>query len=140
MLHQKESQENTIITEDNMAKIVVIEDDELVCELLKEILTNAGHIVFTAADGVLGMNAVRQHHPDLIITDIVMPNKDGVTVIRELNKEFPATKIIAISGGGFNTPQYYLKIAEQVGSNCVIRKPVDEEDLLKAVDDLLLKK
>jgi YesN/AraC family two-component response regulator len=121
-----------------MATILIIEDDPLVCELIEEILTDAGHrTILTAEDGVIGMEVARTRNPDLVITDIVMPNKDGVTVIRELKELNPKIKTIAISGGGFNTPQYYLKIADQLGAGRVIRKPVDEEDLLAAIDTVM---
>jgi len=120
-----------------MATIVVIEDDSLVCELIQEILEDAGYDVVTAEDGNKGIEVVHAARPQLVITDIVMPNKDGVTVIRELKAELPNLKTIAISGGGFNSPQYYLKIADQLGADRVIRKPVDDEDLLQVISELL---
>lgn len=121
-----------------MALIVLIEDDPLIRELIQEILMNDGHErVITTEDGNEGLAAVRQHRPNLVITDLVMPDKDGAAVIRELKKEFPTLPIIAISGGGFNSSQYYLKIAEQLGSDCIIPKPVDDRVLLQAVNKLL---
>ena len=119
-------------------RVVILEDDPLVCELIREILSEEGFTdLYSASNGVDGLELIRRTCPKLLITDIVMPEKDGVSVIRELKDEFPDLKIIAISGGGFNSPRYYLKIAKQVGCDRIIQKPVSEEELLQAVNKLL---
>jgi DNA-binding NarL/FixJ family response regulator len=119
-------------------KIVIIEDDPLVRKLIHTILTDEDRYeIYVADDGDIGTDLAIKENPDLVITDIVMPHKDGISTIRDLRDKIPSLKIIAISGGGFNTPQYYLKIAKFCGADTIIRKPVDNDELLQAVQELL---
>ena len=78
-----------------------------------------------------------QNPADLIITDLIMPNKDGIGMIIDLKKEFPDVKIIAMSGGGLNKPDGYLKGAKKLGASCTLTKPIDREEMLRAVRDIL---
>ena len=120
-----------------MAAILLIEDDADLRESLKKALQEAGHTVVEAPDGMIGMDLFRNERPDLIITDIIMPNKDGMETIRELRREDPASKIIAISGGPHMIPDYYLDTAQVFGAVRTIAKPFRSEVLLQAVDELL---
>jgi len=79
----------------------------------------------------------REDLPDLVITDIIMPKKEGIEMIMELKKEFPDVKIIAISGGGRNVPETYLPIAKKLGSERTFSKPIDWPELIKTVRKLL---
>ena len=126
-----------------MPKILVIDDEEDIRDVLKELLELEGYQIEIAGDGKAGIKAFRESDPDLIIIDIVMPHKDGVAVIKEIRKENPAVKIIAISGGGkLNPVNYlpeaisttvYLAAADVAGANLTLTKPFNKEELLNAV-------
>ena len=117
-----------------MAKILVIDDEEQMRFLLTRMLTRDGHEVFLAEDGVEGEQTFYQVKPDLVITEIVMPNKDGLEVIMELlklNSQFP---IIAMSGDcSATTANFKLEIAETLGAKYVLLKPFTHEQLLEVV-------
>ena len=116
-------------------QILVIEDDEMVLNMLESMLQQAGYRVASATNGVDGLKRCRRDPADLVITDIMMPQKDGVETIRELRKEFPDVKIIAVTGfrGRFNR----LAAAENVGAHRTLLKPFTQAELLDLVEDLL---
>jgi CheY-like chemotaxis protein len=117
-----------------MAKILVIDDEEQLRDLLKQMLTRDGHEVTTASDGVEGMRAFEQIQPDVVITDIIMPNKDGIEVITELLCKNAKTAIIAISGGRRAiTAEFNLESAELLGVKGILSKPFTREQLREAV-------
>lgn len=118
-----------------MPHILVIEDESDIRNLLKEMLELAGYGVAMASDGAEGIALYRQHSADLVITDIMMPHKDGIETIRELKRDFPNVKIIAITGyrGSFSR----LPAAEVLGAQRTIVKPFTRSDLLNAVSSLL---
>jgi len=120
-----------------MARILIIDDEPQIRSMLKLMLERDGYEVIEAPDGVEGIKVYRQNPADLIITDLIMPNKDGIGMIIELKKEFPDVMIIAMSGGGLNKPDGYLKGAEKLGAACTLTKPIDREEMLKAVKDIL---
>ena len=120
-----------------MARILVIEDDDQVREMLRQSIRNAGHEVVVATDGAIGIQMYRESPADLIVTDIIMPEKDGWEAIVELRKAYPDIKIIAISGGARLGPYSYLAIAKRFGAQRVFAKPIEKAELLKAIDELL---
>nr|MBF0221913.1 response regulator [Desulfobulbaceae bacterium] len=120
-----------------MAHILVIDDDPWIVKIFRQILETEGHTVDTAGDGQEGIEIFRNHQADLIITDMVMPVKDGLRTIIELEKEFQNVKVIAISGGGIIEPDRYLSLAESIGTKKTLTKPIKKEDLLRAVNDVL---
>lgn len=120
-----------------MARIVVMDDDEQVRELLQDILQANNHEVMVAEDGAQGMIKCREFQPDLVITDIVMPEQEGIETISKLRQEYPDLKVIAVSGGGQVAPETYLKIAECMGANRTLPKPFKRKDILDAIDELL---
>ncbi len=120
-----------------MSKILVLEDDAKLRELLREALEAAGHEVSDAADGDAGLKVFRRSPTDLVIADIFMPEKDGLDVIRELKADFPEVKIIAISGGGRLDKDTYLMAASRMGADHVIGKPFEMQDLLDTVREVL---
>ncbi len=120
-----------------MANILVIEDDLDVRRLLRDVLERAGHGVVEAADGAEGIERVRSQPVDLVITDILMPEKEGIETILELKRDWQDVKIIAISGGGRVGPDDYLKSARRVGAQRTFTKPFDPKALLQAVEELL---
>lgn len=121
-----------------MKRILVIDDDIHIQQLLRQILEQEGYHVLDAPDGNKGLELYRQSPTDLIITDIIMPEKEGLETIRELKCEFPDVKIIAISGGGrvFDR-KICLDSAKGLGALRVLAKPLDLKALLKAIQELL---
>ncbi len=120
-----------------MGRILVIEDEAQMRKLLRQVLEDSGYEVEEAPDGLEGMRLYRENPSDLIITDMIMPKKEGMETILDLKLEFPDVKIIAISGGGRVGPEPYLQIAEGFGAERVFTKPFDIKELLSAIKDLL---
>jgi DNA-binding NtrC family response regulator len=116
---------------------MIVEDDTAVRELLREILERAGHEVLDAGNGKEAMALYKISPADLIITNILMPEKEGLETIQELLREDPEIKIIAISGGGQIGPADYLEVARRFGATRTFSKPFDRKELLRAVDELL---
>jgi CheY-like chemotaxis protein len=120
-----------------MTRILVIDDDVEMRLMLKEMLSRAGYEVLEAADGNAGMEMFRSAPTDIIITDIIMPEKDGWETIVELRKDFPEVKIIAISGGDRIGPFSYLMVGKKFGANQVLPKPIKRDTLLRTITQLL---
>lgn len=120
-----------------MAKILIIDDDYQLSAMLKQVLERNGYDVMTAPEGDSGIKMYHEHGADLIITDLIMPGKEGIETIAELVKENPEVKIIAISGGGRVKPDNYLNLAETFGASYSFTKPLDREKLLEAIRELL---
>lgn len=120
-----------------MAYIVVIDDDPKILEIFKLFLENEGHSVVTANNGQEGIDIFRNDQADLVVTDMVMPVKNGLKTIMELGTEFPDIKIIAISGGGIIEPDRYLSLAKCIGIKQTLTKPVTKEQLINAVNEVL---
>jgi len=118
-------------------QILVIEDDLAVRELMLQTLTKAGYQVFAAEDGVEGVNLFREKNPDLVITDIVMPQKEGLQTIIELRQQAPDVKVIAMSGGGRNDNGDYLKLARKFGARKTVTKPFLRDEMLAVVREVL---
>jgi DNA-binding response OmpR family regulator len=120
-----------------MATILIIDDDKSILILIKKRLINEGFNVLTASNGEEGMNLFNDNQVDLVITDIIMPDKDGFVTIVELKKICPDIKIIAMSGGGRGLPEYYLDTAKSFGAQYILEKPFEISDVLEAVHELL---
>lgn len=120
-----------------MARILLIDDDAEVRTTLRAMLEHAGHTVVEAQDGVDGLRAMRTTAPDLIITDILMPEKEGIETIQEIRAECPDIKIIAISGGGVTGRHMFLDVAQKLGADSVLEKPVMLRTLVRSVEALL---
>ncbi len=103
--------------------------------ILEELLTKAGYEVILATDGEDGLIKFREHHPRLVITDIIMPGMDGSEVIVEIMGESPGTRFIAMSAGGELGPDVALAVAESINIHTVA-KPFDPKAILKAVKSL----
>lgn len=120
-----------------MKRILVIDDEDQVRSMLRMTLEDAGYEVEEAPDGEIGLGIFRKKPTDLIITDILMPEKEGIETILELRRDFPDTKIIAISGGGrFKSPNTFLTMAEHFGADRSFVKPIAHKELLAAVKEL----
>jgi CheY-like chemotaxis protein len=120
-----------------MARILLIDDESQIRSMLRLMLERVGYDVIEAADGMEGIKQYRDNPADLIITDLIMPNKDGIGTIIELKKEFPQVKIIAMSGGGVNRPEGYLDGAKKLGATRTLTKPIDRDEMLNAVRETL---
>ena len=120
-----------------MKKILVIEDNLIVRNTMMRILQNAGYTVVTANDGLQGFDMFRKEQPDLVISDIIMPQQEGIGTIRQILAERPGTKIIAISGGGRIGNTDFLQIARKMGAIDALQKPFDPDDLLGRINDCL---
>jgi DNA-binding NtrC family response regulator len=114
-------------------KVLVIDDDQLVRYTLSRILHRNGYDVVTASDGMRAMAVFREERPDVVITDIIMPEQEGIQTITEIRGVQPNAKIIAISGGGRIGNTDFLKIARHLGAFDAIAKPFDPDDLLSRV-------
>lgn len=117
--------------------ILVIDDDESIRLLLRAVLEPEGYQVLEASDGVKGLQEYEKNPTDLVITDLIMPGKEGIETIRDLCREFPGVKIIAVSGGGRIGPDSYLKMAKGVGARRTLRKPFDRNSLVKTVEEVI---
>ena len=114
-------------------KILVIDDDHLVRYALSKILSSNGYEVVTASDGRRGMVVLREEHPDVVITDIIMPEQEGIDTIIQIQRERPGVKIIAISGGGRIRNIDFLDMAQSLGANEVLAKPFEVDELLSCL-------
>ena len=120
-----------------MQRILVIDDEPAIRALLQTLLERGGYDVVTAPDGKKALRSFREAPADLIITDIFMPDMEGLETIRELRNDYPDLQIIAISGGGRTGPESYLKMAEIFGAVRSFTKPVNTDVLLDAVRELI---
>jgi len=120
-----------------MPRILIIEDEVQVRKLTRQMLELEGFEVLEASDGDSGLRTFKQNDIDLIITDIIMPGKEGIETILELKREHPDTKIIAMSGGGRMGPDGYLELARKFGADHTFSKPFDRQELVQAVKELL---
>jgi CheY-like chemotaxis protein len=117
--------------------ILVIEDDEDIRQMICDILDDEGHQTLQAANGVEGIDVLRRY-PEIgiIITDLLMPEKEGIETITEIRKDFPRIRILAISGGGICMPENYLNLAKAMGANATLSKPFGRRELLIALENL----
>lgn len=120
-----------------MASILIIDDEDQIRRMMRTMLERAGYEVADAPNGKEGIEYCRKRLPDLVITDLIMPEKEGLETIIELRQEFPDLKIIAMSGGGRITADSYLGIARKFGAIRTFVKPIDRNDLLTAVEEAL---
>ncbi len=120
-----------------MTRILVVDDEELVRETLCTMLEDAGYETIEAANGVEALHVFDQHEVDLVVTDIFMPEKEGLETIAELRQKKPDVKIIAISGGGGDGNMDYLEYARRFGASSILGKPFLREDVLSVVSAVL---
>jgi two-component system, chemotaxis family, chemotaxis protein CheY len=116
-----------------MPRILIIDDAKLVRDILRQFLVKAGHEVIEAEDGVRGAEIYIQSAPDLVICDLVMPNKDGLETLRELRRVDPAAKVIMISGGVPENNAENIQQARELGAIAFLPKPFARAKLLEAV-------
>ena len=121
-----------------MPRILIIDDDQQFLEYLREILQDAGYQIDAVTDGIRGLELLSENHFDLLITDIFMPEMDGLGVLRELRKKHHRIKIITMSGGGRGIlPTEALDITKAFGITKSIVKPFTKKDILPLVSEIL---
>lgn len=119
-----------------MARILVIDDQQDLLDVLKEMLEGAGHVVELASNGVEGLRCHESHPADLVVTDLHMPEKDGLQTIKELRAKSPNLKMIAISGKDNFMAHTNLESSEMHGADRTFLKPFDTQEFLAAVEEL----
>ncbi len=120
-------------------RILVVDDDVEVREMIKKMLSGQNYDVLLAANGNESMKIIKNEPDiDIVITDIIMPEKEGIETILEIKRDFPHIRILAISGGGRGDPQNYLVLAKGLGADLTLGKPFIKQELLEAVNALLV--
>jgi len=120
-----------------MKRILIIDDEESALDLLRRILEQEGYEVVAAKNGQEGLEIFRKQQFDLVVTDMVMPVKDGLKTILEMRQEDPTIPLIAISGGGAIAKERYLNVAGYIEGVCTIPKPFTRVELIAGVNKLI---
>jgi len=120
-----------------MANILVVDDEKDILEVLKDILVEAGHRVAVSTNGKHAVELAENEPFDLLLTDLIMPDKEGISIIREIRKTDSSIAIIAMSGGGYAEPAFYLETAEGFGADITLTKPFTRVKLLNTIDQIL---
>ena len=120
-----------------MARILVMEDEDALRAIMVEVLVEEGHEIIESATGMIASNTDVIDSVDLVITDVIMPDVEGMEVIRKITKHRPGLPIIAISGGGRTVTTDYLAITLHLGACETLRKPFTPDDLIERVAALL---
>ena len=120
-----------------MKKILIVDDEEVIRMLYGEELEEEGYEVATASNGRIGIQLYQSEPFDIVITDLIMPDMEGIETMMRLRKLDPGVKVIAISGGGRNRPDEYLHLAAKLGALSTFKKPVDRTALLFAAHALV---
>lgn len=119
-----------------MENILIIDDDDQLRDVLKILLARAGYNVLEAPNGNIGLQLMHSENVGLVITDLYMPEKEGLETIAELRKDFPQTKIIVISGGYKGSVAGHLTLAKELGADRVFEKPFNMDEILASIVDL----
>jgi DNA-binding response OmpR family regulator len=120
-----------------MARILVVDDDALVCEIIVSALRTAKHTALEAGDGRQALDVLDREPVDLVVTDIMMPEIDGIGLILAIRKQHPNLRVLCISGGDRIGNMDYLPMAGKLGANMVLAKPFTPKQLLAAVEAAL---
>ena len=116
-------------------QILIIEDDPAFLGYLQELLEREGFEIFTAVNGQEGLDKLHQLKPQMLITDLLMPEKDGVRLITEVREDFAELPIIAMSGGKSVFSPAFLEAAESLGATYALHKPFDEDHLIEIINN-----
>jgi len=117
--------------------ILMIDDNEQLRDLLRAALTKLGYEVTSASNGAEAIEAIAKMPFDVVITDLLMPEKDGIEVIGELRRRQPQARIVAMSGGGRGSREHYLQTAKGLGAHALLGKPFSVTELSAALDTAL---
>ena len=118
-------------------RILIVDDDDQMRSLIGKMLDGTGHDVVVAPDGKAGLGLIDEQPPDVVVTDILMPETDGLELIYTLRRDFPDVKIIAISGCGETGYLNFLSEAEEFGADETLRKPFTRAQLLETIERVL---
>lgn len=127
---------NSNITGIGPRRVLVIDDEDLVRDTLRRALESAGIEVVLAANGREGLKAFLANPTEVVVTDILMPEKEGIETIIELKREHPNVKIVAISGGDRASNTDFLEMAGMLGADRIMQKPFRPKELLATIEDL----
>jgi DNA-binding NtrC family response regulator len=114
--------------------ILIVDDEPGIRELLSMILESAGHSVVVAVDGIEAPKVLASREVEVVITDLLMPERDGLEFITEIRAKYPKVKIIAMSGGGHIARDSYLRIARNFGAHYILEKPFSQAGVLGAIE------
>lgn len=120
-----------------MAKILVLDDNPDLVKVMAAVLNHAGHVTLTAVNGREALRVIGDSQIDVVLTDLIMPEMDGIEVIMALRQRFPTLKIIAMSGGGRLSATDLLSVASRLGASHTLSKPVSSPELLAAIQTVL---
>lgn len=120
-----------------MTRILIIEDDDAVADTLRQMLELDGFEVIVATNGAEGEKMFKKNSVDLIITDLLMPEKEGIETIKDIREISPDVKIIAMSGSAGMFTGEYLRAAKALGANSTLSKPISRGDLLQSVNKMI---
>lgn len=121
-----------------MARILIIDDEAALRRTMRRMLAGTGHEIVEASNGAEGLAVLQERAVDLVITDLVMPDKDGIETIQILRERWPELKILAVSGRGLLNPRERLADAQLFGADAALPKPFKVAELLEQVAALLL--
>jgi len=117
--------------------ILVVDDDEMMRAFVRELLEINNFKITEAANGKLGLKEFRENTPDLVITDIIMPEMEGISFIRELRSHNEDIPIIAMTGNVHGRMEEFLDISSQLGADEILRKPIKSKEFLEAINKLI---
>ncbi len=120
-----------------MKNILLVDDEEPIRRMVRAVLNNTEYAFEEASDGVKALALLESHSFDLIITDVVMPDCDGIELVISVRKKLPDIKVIVMSGGGRIRADHYLVLAEKLGAARVFEKPFDTTELRETVSEFL---
>lgn len=123
-----------------MPTILIVDDDDDVRRVLRRILETAGHTVVECPDGQHALHALTEQRPDLVITDVYMPEMDGIEFLVHLREEDPDLPVLAVSGGSLAAADFVLEDASQLGADAVLEKPFDIDEMKRTVQELLARR
>jgi CheY-like chemotaxis protein len=126
-----------------MARILIVEDNKMQREMVRELLEYAGHNVREALDGIVALHILCNDKKtyDVVITDLIMPNKNGMELIADIRRDYPGIKIVVVSGGDEKfSASSYLRASKNMGADHVLSKPFRNQELLKVIDEVLAAK
>ncbi|NOZ47633.1 MAG: response regulator [Chlorobi bacterium] len=118
-------------------KILLVDDDKISLQILEDFITDDNFEIYKAENGLEALEIQYAEKVDLIITDLVMPEMEGIELLLSVKKRYPDVKIIAISGKGNFLEADYLSVAKELGANYVLTKPIEKERINKTVKLLL---
>jgi DNA-binding NtrC family response regulator len=115
-------------------RVLLIDDESMVRKIVRKMLERSGHEVTEAENGRCGLEQLKRGSFDLVITDIIMPEVEGIELVVTVSQQYPSTKTIAMSGGGRTGNVDFLDVAAKLGASAALQKPFTHAELLRAID------